>query len=158
MSDMDEQETLINESISQDNGEGNRLRKLKLFQGNISNENISFEGGKHNLSNNSSIMDSIIHQPKEFPRINPSGSITEGKREPIRASNLSTNIERMTMQSIIANQVGVVGKIPQILYQNKFIRAEVKPQVTSNNTTPRVKDDEDNTFQVSQFVTNRNEK
>lgn len=85
MSDMDEQETLVNESNSQDYdlSSGCKLRTLKLFQPNTSNENISFDGfdakNKSNLSNNSSIGGSVIHYPKEFPKINPSGAITNTK-------------------------------------------------------------------------------
>lgn len=135
MSDMDEQGTLINQSISQDYAEGGKLRKL--FPGNISYENISSEGGmKSNKSNNSSIKDSIVHLPKEFPRINPSGSITDLKGQRGSAHTLSTNNDNNQASSI------GIGNIPHILYQNKFTLVEAK----DGEDTPNAKDDEQKSF------------
>ncbi len=81
MSDMDEQETLINESNSMEYEctSAGKLRNLRIFQGNNSGESIVDVGKRSNISNSSLIKDSVIHQPKEFPKINPSGSITENK-------------------------------------------------------------------------------
>ena len=53
---------------------GSKLRNLQIFRGNASGEKINFGG---NMLNSSSNKDSLIHQPKEFPYINPSGLITE---------------------------------------------------------------------------------
>lgn len=81
MSDMDEQETLINESNSMDYEckSTEKLGNLRIFQGNNSGESLIDIGKRSNISNSSLIKDSVIHQPKEFPKINPSGSITENK-------------------------------------------------------------------------------
>lgn len=137
MSDMDEQETLINQSSSQDYGDmtaGSKFKKIRLFQGNISNENISYDGGKYDLSNSSSLKDSVIHYPKEFPKINPSGAITENKS---KSNNLSANINKMQADT------GVVGKIPQINYQNKFNR---QVDSTGGDDTPKAKEDVERTL------------
>ena len=81
MSDMDEQETLINESNSMEyeNTSAGKLRNLRIFQGNNSGESTGDVGKRSNVSNSSLLKDSVIHQPKEFPKINPSGSITDNK-------------------------------------------------------------------------------
>ena len=89
MSDMDEQETVIHDSSPVLDNEsnainyeravfgGSKMRNLKIFQGNNSGENVYIGGKRSNQGNSSSNKDSQIHQPKEFPYINPSGSITE---------------------------------------------------------------------------------
>jgi hypothetical protein len=149
MSDMDEQDFLVNQSTSQDFGDvtaGGRMHKIRLFQGNMSNENISFDGGKYDLSNNSSIKDSVIHYPKEFPKINPSGAITDNKTK--SGSNASVNINRMQSMPI-DNMTGVVGKIPQINYQNKFNRVK---ELDEGEETPKAKEDVERTMHMAQFV------
>lgn len=125
MSDMDEQETVVHEtSPNMDNESnanyeravygGSKLRNLQIFRGNTSGENINFGG---NMLNSSSNKDSLIHQPKEFPYINPSGLITENNSKNFTdgkgSNDFSLNSPRLMFTDRDRDNIN---RIPQILY------------------------------------------
>jgi hypothetical protein len=97
---------------------GSKMRNLKIFQGNNSGENVYIGGKRSNQGNSSSNKDSQIHQPKEFPYINPSGSITENNSNKNFTDGKGSNDFSMNSPRLMftdrdnINASGVVGKIP----------------------------------------------